>query len=108
MGAAPFPAVITTKLSGNWRKDKANSDVDCYARQLDLLEIQGIQKACAMKLINGLQIDSDEQRELLYSYLFAPCVLFWRIGLQSFVFTFGAPDATVHFSLRFQTCTPYH
>ncbi|CAK0786974.1 hypothetical protein CVIRNUC_010190 [Coccomyxa viridis] len=62
MGAAPFPAVITTKLSGNWRKDKANSDVDCYARQLDLLEIQGIQKACAMKLINGLQIDSDEQR----------------------------------------------
>ena len=63
MGAAPFPAVISTKLSGNWRKDKANSDVDCYARQLDLLEIQGIQKACAMKLINGLQIDSDEQRE---------------------------------------------
>ena len=74
MGAAPFPAVIATKLSGCWRKDKANSDVDCYARQLDLLEIQGIQKACAMKLINGLQIDSDEERQLLIAAsLFLAC-----------------------------------
>ena len=63
MGAAPFPAVIATKLAGNWRKDKTNSDVDCYARQLDLLQIQGIQKACALKLINGLQIESDQERE---------------------------------------------
>ena len=65
MGAAPFPAVIATKLAGNWRKDKSNSEVDCYARQLDLLQIQGIQKACALKLINGLQIDSDQERESL-------------------------------------------
>ena len=106
MGAAPFPAVISTKLSGNWRKDKDNSDVDCYARQLDLLEIQGIQKACAMKLINGLQIDSDEQRELLYCFLFAPCILLSEIGLQNF--HSGAPDATVHLSLRFQTYTSHH
>ena len=63
MGAAPFPAVIATKLAGTWRKDKSNSDVDCYARQLDLLQIQGIQKACALKLINGLQIESDQERE---------------------------------------------
>ena len=63
MGAAPFPAVIATKLAGNWRKDKSNSDVDCYARQLDLLQIQGIQKACALKLINGLQIESDQECE---------------------------------------------
>ncbi|CAL5229176.1 g12451 [Coccomyxa viridis] len=62
MGAAPFPAVIATRLAGNWRKDKSNSDVDCYARQLDLLQIQGIQKACALKLINGLQIESDQER----------------------------------------------
>lgn len=70
MGAAPFPAVIATKLAGNWRKDKTNSDVDCYARQLDLLQIQGIQKACALKLINGLQIESDQQCEYsLHIYL---------------------------------------
>ncbi len=62
MGAAPFSAIISTKLGGSWRTDKANSDVDCYERQLDLLEVQGIQKACAMKLINGLQIDSDKER----------------------------------------------
>jgi len=63
MGAAPFPSVISTKLAGTWRKDKVNSEVDCYARQLDLLQIQGIQKACAIKLINGLQIDSDQERK---------------------------------------------
>lgn len=63
MGAAPFPSVVSTKLSGTWRKDKSNSDVECYSRQLDLLQVQGIQKACAMKLINGLQIDSDEERK---------------------------------------------
>ena len=69
MGAAPFPAVIATKLAGNWRKDKSNSDVDCYARQLDLLQIQGIQKACALKLINGLQIDSDQQSKYIDGFL---------------------------------------
>ena len=89
MGAAPFPAVISTKLGGSWRKDKANSDVDCYARQLDLLEVQGIQKACAMKLINGLQIDSDEERKLLYWCLIAPYMVLCATG--AVLSTIGMP-----------------
>jgi hypothetical protein len=73
MGASPFPAVIASKLSGTWRKDRSNSEIDCFARQLDLLQIQGIQKACALKLINGLQISSENERK---NY-FHSCVQFF-------------------------------
>ena len=35
---------------------KDQSELDCYSRQLDLLQIGGIQKATAVKLMNGINI----------------------------------------------------
>jgi hypothetical protein len=61
MGAAQ----LLPPLSGKWRKDRSASQPECYSRQLDLLGLGGVQKACAEKLINGLQIDEDENGEPL-------------------------------------------
>ena len=36
---------------------KDQSELDCYSRQLDLLQIGGIQKATAVKLMNGINIE---------------------------------------------------
>jgi hypothetical protein len=60
MGVVHCAAGISPDLSGSWRKDRNASQADCYSRQLDLLQIQGIQKACAEKLINGLQIEQKD------------------------------------------------
>jgi hypothetical protein len=68
MGAAQCAAGVRSDFSGNWRKDKGASQMDCYAKQLDLLQLQGVQKNLAQKLINGLQIQqNDEGRSSLSS-----------------------------------------
>ena len=58
MGAAQL--MTANQLSGHWRKDKSQSQIDCYSRSLDLLGLGGIQKRCAEKLINGLQIEEKD------------------------------------------------
>lgn len=63
MGAAQCVTGISANFSGRWRKDRSASQGECYSKQLDLLQIGGIQKACAEKLINGLHIDQKENGE---------------------------------------------
>ena len=58
MGAAQL--MTANELAGHWRKDKSQSQLDCYSRSLDLLGLGGIQKKCAEKLINGLQIEEKD------------------------------------------------
>lgn len=50
------PGVVTA-LKYLCLQDKERSELDCYSRQLDLLQIGGIQKATAMKLMNGIDIE---------------------------------------------------
>jgi len=50
------PCVVTL-LKYLRLQDKERSQLDCYSRQLDLLQIGGIQKATAMKLMNGIDIE---------------------------------------------------
>ncbi|KAK9843768.1 hypothetical protein WJX81_005588 [Elliptochloris bilobata] len=44
-------------ITGRWEKVKDQSELDCYSKQLDLLQIGGIQKATAVKLMNGINIE---------------------------------------------------
>ncbi|BDA50356.1 hypothetical protein COCOBI_16-0320 [Coccomyxa sp. Obi] len=61
MGAAQCAAGVRTDFNGKWRKDKSASQMDCYSKQLDLLQLQGVQKSLAQKLINGLQIQQNDE-----------------------------------------------
>lgn len=69
MGAALCESAVRQDFSGNWRKDKSASQMECYSRQLDLLQLQGVQKSLAQKLINGLQIQQSDQGTKCRSWL---------------------------------------
>lgn len=47
-------------FKGKWLKDRDASQMTKYSRQLDLLQLGGIQKRTAMYLIHGLDISQDD------------------------------------------------
>mmetsp|Transcript_12606 Transcript_12606/g.37927 ORF Transcript_12606/g.37927 Transcript_12606/m.37927 type:complete len:344 (+) Transcript_12606:4298-5329(+) len=54
--AASMPAI-----AGSWRKDKQASDMEGYGRALDLLGIGGMKKKAATILMDGIDIEQDDE-----------------------------------------------
>lgn len=48
-------------IAGSWRKDKQNSDMEGYGRQLDLLGIGGMKKRAATIMMDGVSIQQDDK-----------------------------------------------
>lgn len=47
-------------FKGKWLKDRDASQMSNYSRQLDLMQLGGVQKRTAMYLIHGLDISQDD------------------------------------------------
>jgi hypothetical protein len=61
LGLIPFNSnPDMSLLSGRWIKDASSSETHKYSKQLDLFQLDGLQKYAALKLLKGLSINGDK------------------------------------------------
>jgi hypothetical protein len=48
-------------LKGLWLLDRERSDISCYARQLDLMRLTGVQKSTTVNLYRGIDVKVDDE-----------------------------------------------
>ena len=62
--------------AGVWVKDTSRSDQAAYGRALDLMQLNGLQKTTALRLIEGVEIQQDASN---FSVNFLTVVPFFKV-----------------------------
>ena len=71
---------IALPCSGVWIKDTNRSDLAAYGRALDLMQLNGLQKTTALRLIEGVEIQQDAST---FSVNFLTVVPFFKVCIPS-------------------------
>lgn len=67
---------IVLPCAGVWIKDTNRSDLAAYGRALDLMQLNGLQKTTALRLIEGVEIQQDASK---FSVNFLTVVPFFKV-----------------------------